>query len=1256
MTHKKLLWILPLMMLLLLSIAYAVGTAPNSSDSIAYYPLEDLTDSTKLYNLTLSGDTNLVAGILNNSYAFDGTDDYLKATGFSSDSTYSISVWGRPDDYADADQWIVSGGDGSGTYPDIYFGIDKRIRFGGDQADTRIKSDVNYTTGTWYHIVGVADGKDRYLYINGILVNTTLAQPADATFNSDIRIGERGNGIGDFNGTIDEVAFFNKSLNSSEVTYLFNSGSPSSDQQYPFIETILTNFTVTANNTWDDSSINSFNISYDRFGITYEYNTTTGSITAPFDNYYNINDDNWTSRYTLNNSVLDSWGSNDGTVSGTTLNDGTVNGATLTTDKNGRANSAYSFDGELDHIKVDNDSSLNPADDYSISMWVYNRAGTDLTPTLFNRAQQSDANGYWWVYTNGTDEANIKFQYSDSVTSTSKTVTWTSVLDKDAWNHLVFVYSLSAETISLYADDVFISARSIPNARAVTSGDLYFGDYRGVHTNHTFYGYMDDIQFFNKGLTSTEITELYTNSTFYNALNGDGLIAYYNFNGNANDTHNYVTGKDGGDSASYNFDGVGDIITITPYDVNGSSTLCTTIKPTDFSTYPHLFSWTGSGTDFIRINNDGLKVNMETSTNGDLVNLPYTFILNELYNICFTLDSTLWSMYINGEFVNNATVTDTHLIINRFGGTGVSKQFKGSMQDIMIFDRALSPTEITTIYENGITYNELANITISATDYFPRTYTDYNMTTDLEAGLHQSSIGFTTQELISEDYLTGVTYVIEGMTNTTFQLNTGIYNVTSIKTGYYNLTTLINITPLQSTIIALTGMYDSILNITLTSHPTGNINNFTINTNHYNETTTNGYVELPTLQNYSNNIDITNITSDNYTSRLNQLYTTTAILNTTNYIMYPFNSIRILIYNGTTNNLITSQNVTINTISSVTNFENTTSDGNITISFLSPISYELRFESEDFTTTSYFITITDDTSTEISIYMTINTSETDIQRVKVINGGNNPIEDAIIWLQKENYGTFTTINQRVSGNDGLVSFYVNKDIDKYYRFIVIYEDEVKLTTTKTVFVPDIDDIIELEIDTETTSVNDIFSDVLGLNTTVWFTGDNDEIVNYQFIDASNKISGARLLITSTNLTDDTITVRFNTSKNGVSGIYTVSLNNTPTTLLNDTIYTIKAYITYDARDELLVYETTKTFGLSVILDRNTGLLYAVIILLFTALLTATTMKPLLSGIISLAILIPLTMIKLISVPIGIIAGFIVFFIIVFIKIRSGGNQ
>jgi hypothetical protein len=40
-------------------------------------------------------------------------------------------------------------------------------------------------------------------------------------------------------------------------------------------------------------------------------------------------------------------------------NNGTVNGATLTTDRNGVANSAYSFDGVNDYIDVGNANVLN---------------------------------------------------------------------------------------------------------------------------------------------------------------------------------------------------------------------------------------------------------------------------------------------------------------------------------------------------------------------------------------------------------------------------------------------------------------------------------------------------------------------------------------------------------------------------------------------------------------------------------------------------------------------------------------------------------------------------------------------------------------------------------------------------------------------------------------------------------------------------------------------------------------------------------
>ena len=42
-------------------------------------------------------------------------------------------------------------------------------------------------------------------------------------------------------------------------------------------------------------------------------------------------------------------------------NNGTVNGATLTTDRFGSANSAYSFNGNGNHIEIPNSPSLNPS-------------------------------------------------------------------------------------------------------------------------------------------------------------------------------------------------------------------------------------------------------------------------------------------------------------------------------------------------------------------------------------------------------------------------------------------------------------------------------------------------------------------------------------------------------------------------------------------------------------------------------------------------------------------------------------------------------------------------------------------------------------------------------------------------------------------------------------------------------------------------------------------------------------------------------
>ena len=90
-------------------------------------------------------------------------------------------------------------------------------------------------------------------------------------------------------------------------------------------------------------------------------------------------------------------------------NNGTVNGATLTSDRFGGSNSAYSFDGIDNYIKLLFNPVSNPTD-FTVSVWVKSNASISTNPQcIFYDGGPSEyhldigANG-----TNGLLEAGIK--------------------------------------------------------------------------------------------------------------------------------------------------------------------------------------------------------------------------------------------------------------------------------------------------------------------------------------------------------------------------------------------------------------------------------------------------------------------------------------------------------------------------------------------------------------------------------------------------------------------------------------------------------------------------------------------------------------------------------------------------------------------------------------------------------------------------------------------------------------------------------
>ena len=196
------------------------------------------------------------------SVLFDGTNDYADSgSNFNSiwSGSFTISLWYKsPSSFsAGVDNYLGNTAAASKGYiefrhretsgkakTELYFSeaysTNSGIYYNTYGAFTNSTSDY-LATNTWYHLCWVADRPasgttSSTLYINGTsrtLVNTgflTSLSNAGGTFDSDTLIARRNDGTYPLylDGHLDEMAFFNSALSSSDVTAIYNSGEPAS--------------------------------------------------------------------------------------------------------------------------------------------------------------------------------------------------------------------------------------------------------------------------------------------------------------------------------------------------------------------------------------------------------------------------------------------------------------------------------------------------------------------------------------------------------------------------------------------------------------------------------------------------------------------------------------------------------------------------------------------------------------------------------------------------------------------------------------------------------------------------------------------------------------------------------------------------------------------------------------------------------------------------------------------------------------------
>ncbi len=83
----------------------------------------------------------------------------------------------------------------------------------------------NILDGNYHHLVGVANGNQVQLWIDGVLVNTITGSSSSVSscFGGDIQVGRDWSSFPNyFKGKIDDIRIYNRALSDVEITYLYS--------------------------------------------------------------------------------------------------------------------------------------------------------------------------------------------------------------------------------------------------------------------------------------------------------------------------------------------------------------------------------------------------------------------------------------------------------------------------------------------------------------------------------------------------------------------------------------------------------------------------------------------------------------------------------------------------------------------------------------------------------------------------------------------------------------------------------------------------------------------------------------------------------------------------------------------------------------------------------------------------------------------------------------------------------------------------
>jgi hypothetical protein len=171
----------------------ASGTTPTGSYALS---LDGSTESGAAGNMNLSG----------SALSFEG---WIKPSSFKSASPYISSIMGT--EVSDSNSAFLRLGDAGLANNKLQFVVSI------NNVQQKLASATALNANTWYHVAATYDGSNMKIYINGIL-DATKAQTGSVNSTGAFNVGYLYNTSRNFNGKIDEVRVWKRSLSQTEIS------------------------------------------------------------------------------------------------------------------------------------------------------------------------------------------------------------------------------------------------------------------------------------------------------------------------------------------------------------------------------------------------------------------------------------------------------------------------------------------------------------------------------------------------------------------------------------------------------------------------------------------------------------------------------------------------------------------------------------------------------------------------------------------------------------------------------------------------------------------------------------------------------------------------------------------------------------------------------------------------------------------------------------------------------------------------------